>query len=426
MMVVMAVVTTVMTEPLLRVFYPDRLLQRDVAEAARAALEADGLPGRRRRRRRRGRGRPRRGRRRARRAPRRRPPRRARHHPLHAVPARHRSWARALGLGRQLDEMAESLRELHDLAACAEAPGRQGVGPQPVLRRPCQRPPRPARDDRRRRRARGRPPRRGVSSSGSSPATPAATSGVVHLGAGRPRWRPTCRRRSPAAPTARRSPSSRPAIAIADGVPVQLVDDHGPVGPAAGLRAAAARPDRRRRSSPTPGAEGLEHHLVGGSGPGTSTSATVRGRWCCSRDDHAAGAEAVAAAGRIGGRGAGQGGLRRHPAGAVRRAPSGRSTASAGSGRPPSVTPTDRRRRRDADTTVRRPSVPDPVAAPAGTSAGPRRITAPTAGPTASWAAPTGDQSERPRGGGRHAPHRIAPARGVAIDPQEGHRAPDR
>lgn len=38
MMVIMAVLTTVMTEPLLRLVYPDRQLERDVAEAERAAL----------------------------------------------------------------------------------------------------------------------------------------------------------------------------------------------------------------------------------------------------------------------------------------------------------------------------------------------------------------------------------------------------
>jgi hypothetical protein len=40
-LVCMAVLTTVMTEPLLRVFYPDRKLRRDIAEAERAAL---GVP----------------------------------------------------------------------------------------------------------------------------------------------------------------------------------------------------------------------------------------------------------------------------------------------------------------------------------------------------------------------------------------------
>jgi len=38
MLVVMAVVTTVMTEPLMRLVYPDRMIKRDVAEAERAAL----------------------------------------------------------------------------------------------------------------------------------------------------------------------------------------------------------------------------------------------------------------------------------------------------------------------------------------------------------------------------------------------------
>ncbi|HWC38439.1 MAG TPA: cation:proton antiporter [Acidimicrobiales bacterium] len=38
MMVVMGVVTTLMTEPGLRLFYPDRILNRDIAEAERAAL----------------------------------------------------------------------------------------------------------------------------------------------------------------------------------------------------------------------------------------------------------------------------------------------------------------------------------------------------------------------------------------------------
>ncbi len=50
MLVVMAVVTTVMTEPLLRVVYPDRLLRHDVAEAAKAALGRRRLPGAGRRR----------------------------------------------------------------------------------------------------------------------------------------------------------------------------------------------------------------------------------------------------------------------------------------------------------------------------------------------------------------------------------------
>jgi Kef-type K+ transport system membrane component KefB len=40
-LVCMAIVTTVMTEPLLRVFYPDRKLRRDIAEAERAAM---GIP----------------------------------------------------------------------------------------------------------------------------------------------------------------------------------------------------------------------------------------------------------------------------------------------------------------------------------------------------------------------------------------------
>jgi Kef-type K+ transport system membrane component KefB len=40
-LVIMAIVTTVMTEPLLRVFYPDRKLRRDIAEAERAAM---GVP----------------------------------------------------------------------------------------------------------------------------------------------------------------------------------------------------------------------------------------------------------------------------------------------------------------------------------------------------------------------------------------------
>ncbi len=38
LLIVMAVVTTVMTEPVLRIFYPDRLLAKDVADAERAAL----------------------------------------------------------------------------------------------------------------------------------------------------------------------------------------------------------------------------------------------------------------------------------------------------------------------------------------------------------------------------------------------------
>src|SRR5262249_7410542 len=40
-LVIMAIVTTVMTEPLLRIFYPDRKLRRDIAEAERAAM---GVP----------------------------------------------------------------------------------------------------------------------------------------------------------------------------------------------------------------------------------------------------------------------------------------------------------------------------------------------------------------------------------------------
>jgi Kef-type K+ transport system membrane component KefB len=40
-LVCMAIVTTIMTEPLLRVFYPDRKLRRDIAEAERAAM---GVP----------------------------------------------------------------------------------------------------------------------------------------------------------------------------------------------------------------------------------------------------------------------------------------------------------------------------------------------------------------------------------------------
>jgi Kef-type K+ transport system membrane component KefB len=40
-LVLMAIVTTVMTEPLLRIFYPDRKLRRDIAEAERAAM---GVP----------------------------------------------------------------------------------------------------------------------------------------------------------------------------------------------------------------------------------------------------------------------------------------------------------------------------------------------------------------------------------------------
>jgi hypothetical protein len=38
MLVVMAVLTTIMTEPLLRLVYPDKMLQHDIAEAERAAL----------------------------------------------------------------------------------------------------------------------------------------------------------------------------------------------------------------------------------------------------------------------------------------------------------------------------------------------------------------------------------------------------
>jgi K+:H+ antiporter len=40
LLVVMAIVTTMMTEPLLRLVYPDKLLKRDIAEAERAALGA--------------------------------------------------------------------------------------------------------------------------------------------------------------------------------------------------------------------------------------------------------------------------------------------------------------------------------------------------------------------------------------------------
>lgn len=42
LLVVMAIVTTVMTEPLLRIVYPDRLLARDVAEAERATVGSAG------------------------------------------------------------------------------------------------------------------------------------------------------------------------------------------------------------------------------------------------------------------------------------------------------------------------------------------------------------------------------------------------
>jgi Kef-type K+ transport system membrane component KefB len=42
MMVIMAVVTTVMTEPALRLFYPDRMLSRDVAAAQRHSLGSSG------------------------------------------------------------------------------------------------------------------------------------------------------------------------------------------------------------------------------------------------------------------------------------------------------------------------------------------------------------------------------------------------
>ena len=44
LLVVMAIVTTVMTEPLLRLVYPEQLLERDIADAERAALgEADAF-----------------------------------------------------------------------------------------------------------------------------------------------------------------------------------------------------------------------------------------------------------------------------------------------------------------------------------------------------------------------------------------------
>ena len=38
----MAIFTTIITEPLLRLAYPDKLLARDVAEAERAALGLHG------------------------------------------------------------------------------------------------------------------------------------------------------------------------------------------------------------------------------------------------------------------------------------------------------------------------------------------------------------------------------------------------
>jgi Kef-type K+ transport system membrane component KefB len=41
LMVIMALVTTIMTEPLLRIVYPDRILQRDIAAAERADLGAE-------------------------------------------------------------------------------------------------------------------------------------------------------------------------------------------------------------------------------------------------------------------------------------------------------------------------------------------------------------------------------------------------
>ena len=44
MLVVMAVVTTIMTEPILRVVYPDRLLQRDIEEATKSALKSAAHP----------------------------------------------------------------------------------------------------------------------------------------------------------------------------------------------------------------------------------------------------------------------------------------------------------------------------------------------------------------------------------------------
>jgi hypothetical protein len=125
MLVVMAVITTVMTEPLLRIFYPDRLLQRDVADAARHALEAESfkvvalledgadagalvdvaaavvgpfvsdIP--------------------------------AelvvtRFTPFH-VSSPDTQLGEGLGLGRQLEEMATSIGQLHDLTARAEAQG---------------------------------------------------------------------------------------------------------------------------------------------------------------------------------------------------------------------------------------------------------------------------------------------------------------
>ena len=44
LMVLMAIITTVMTEPLLRRVYPDRIVARDIAEAERAELgEADSF-----------------------------------------------------------------------------------------------------------------------------------------------------------------------------------------------------------------------------------------------------------------------------------------------------------------------------------------------------------------------------------------------
>jgi Kef-type K+ transport system membrane component KefB len=295
MMVIMAVVTTVMTEPLLRLFYPDRLLQRDVAEAARHALEAEAfrivavvddddtaaglvdvaaaIAG----------------------------PHVA-DLPVELIITRFTPFqgdsqlGLGVGLGHQLDEMAESLRGLHDLAATAEARGvrvsvRSQFSDDPVRDLLAQLEAIDADVVL-------------VAATGGEASTVAdglldaapCDVGVVHLGAAD---------RGPgylAASVAGGAHGAAVAelaarVAVAAGVPVELVDDHGRSGRRLGtVHKLLGRADVPAFVESAP--DGLQHHLVAGPGPGGVEERD--GPWpvVLLAADHADGAAAVAAAGR--------------------------------------------------------------------------------------------------------------------------------
>jgi Kef-type K+ transport system membrane component KefB len=295
MMVVMAVVTTVMTEPLLRIFYPDRLLQRDVADAARQALEAEAYrvvavvdddrtarelvevaatiagPW-------------------------------TEELPAEVVITRFTPFhsdtdlGEGLGLGRQLDEMASSMGELHDLAESGAARGAKVTVRSQFSDDP-------ARDLVAQLEAIDADlvlvavPAGGTSEFVAQVTRTAGCDiGVVHLGAGD---------RGVGLVSASVAGGTHGAavaeiaarVAVADGVPVHLVDDRGRAGRRLGLvQRLLGRVDTPVITDP--GAEGLEHHLVVGP-PGAGIDERD-GPWpiVLLATDHAEGAATVAAAGR--------------------------------------------------------------------------------------------------------------------------------